>query len=148
MQRKNMTMFYISACVAIAGAVGYQYFVKQVPVSLNPIVSVIAMYLAVLVLGAILLPLFPAKGGLLQHIRQLSWIQLALAVSILMIELGFLLMYRYGWNLGTGNLVTGVFINLILVGLGVTLLGEKVSVVNAIGIALCILGVALVGYRP
>ena len=72
MQRKNMTMFYISACVAIAGAVGYQYFVKQVPVSLNPIVSVIAMYLAVLVLGAILLPLFPAKGGLLQHIRQLS----------------------------------------------------------------------------
>ena len=65
-----------------------------------------------------------------------------------MIELGFLLMYRYGWNLGTGNLVTGVFINLILVGLGVTLLGEKVSVVNAIGIALCILGVALVGYRP
>lgn len=64
-----------------------------------------------------------------------------------MIELGFLLMYRYGWNLGTGNLVTGVFINLILVGLGMTLLGEKVNLVNAIGIAFCILGVALIGYR-
>jgi hypothetical protein len=52
-------------------------------------------------------------------------------------------MYRYGWNLGTGNLVTGVFINLVLVGLGMTLLGEKVNIVNAIGIAFCILGVAL-----
>jgi hypothetical protein len=31
-----MTMFYISACVAIVGAVGYQYFVKRVPASLNP----------------------------------------------------------------------------------------------------------------
>ena len=143
-----MTMFYFSAGVAIAGAVGYQYFVKRVPVSINPIVSVIAMYLAVLVLGGILLLLFPAEGGLRQHIRQLSRVQLALAVSIMMIELGFLLMYRYGWNLGTGNLVTGVFINLILVGLGVTLLGEKVSTVNVIGIAFCILGVALVGYRP
>lgn len=140
-------MFYISACVAIAGAVGYQYFVKRVPVSLNPIVSVIGMYVAVLALGVILLPLFPADGGLVHHFRQLSWIQLALAVSVMMIELGFLMMYRYGWNLSTGNLVTGVVINLILVGLGVTLLGEKVSIVNAIGIAFCILGVALISYR-
>ncbi len=147
MQSKNMTMFYISACVAIAGAVGYQYFVKRVPVSLNPIVSVIAMYVAVLALGVILLPLFPADGGLLHHLRQLSWIQLALAVSVIMIELGFLMMYRYGWNLSTGNLVTGVVVNIILVGLGMTLLGEKVNIVNAIGIAFCILGVALISYR-
>jgi drug/metabolite transporter (DMT)-like permease len=147
MQSKNMTMYYISACVAITGAVGYQYFVKRVPVSLNPIVSVIGMYVAVLALGVVLLPLFPPDGGLRHHLRQLSWIQLALAVSVMMIELGFLMMYRYGWNLSTGNLVTGVFINLVLVGLGVTLLGEKVNLVNAIGIAFCILGVALISYR-
>jgi hypothetical protein len=49
--------------------------------------------------------------------------------------------------LGTGNLVTGVVINLVLVGLGVILLGEKVSIVNAIGIVFCILGVALISYR-
>jgi uncharacterized membrane protein len=40
-----------------------------------------------------------------------------------------------------------VFINFILVGLGVTLLGEKVSIVNAIGFVFCILGVVLIGYR-
>jgi drug/metabolite transporter (DMT)-like permease len=65
-----------------------------------------------------------------------------------MIELGFLLMYRFGWSLGTGNLVTGVFVNIILVGFGVALLGEKVNFVIAIGIAFCILGVALISYRP
>jgi drug/metabolite transporter (DMT)-like permease len=147
MQSKNMTMYYISACVAIVGAVGYQYFVKRIPVSLNPIVSVIGMYVGVLALSVILLPLFPAEGGLLHHFRQLSWIQLALAASIIMVELGFLLMYRYGWSLSTGNLVTGVFINIILVGLGVTLLGEKVNFIDAIGVAFCILGVALISYR-
>jgi uncharacterized membrane protein len=57
-------------------------------------------------------------------------------------------MYRYGWNLSTGNLVTGVIINLILVGLGLTLLGEKVNTINSIGITLCIFGVALISYRP
>ena len=65
-----------------------------------------------------------------------------------MIELGFLLMYRYGWSLSTGNLVTGVFVNIILVGLGAALLGEKISLLNAVGIALCILGVALISIRP
>ena len=65
-----------------------------------------------------------------------------------MIELGFLLMYRYGWPLGTANLVTGVFINTTLVGLGIILLGEKISAFNAIGVVFCILGVALIGYRP
>ena len=148
MKRKNMTMFYLSAFVAIAGAVGYQYFIKRVPASINPMVSVIGMYLAVLALSIVLLPLFPAEGGLRDHFRQLSWIQLALAATVFMIELGFLLMYRYGWSLSTGNLVTGVFVNIVLVALGVTLLGEKVSPVNAVGIAFCILGVVLISYRP
>lgn len=65
-----------------------------------------------------------------------------------MIELGYLLMYRYGWNLSTSNLITGVIINLTLIGIGVMLLGERLSLVNALGVALCILGVVLVGYRP
>jgi drug/metabolite transporter (DMT)-like permease len=63
-----------------------------------------------------------------------------------MIELGFLLMYRYGWKLSTGSLVTGVFIHIILLGLGTILLGEHVSKVNLIGIACSILGVALISY--
>lgn len=141
-------MYYISAFVAILGAVGYQYFVKRVPVTLNPIVSVIGMYVAVLAIGVILLPFIPPEGGLIKHIRQLNWIQLALAVSVLMIELGFLLMYRYGWNLSTGNLITGVFVNIILVGVGITLLGEKMSLINTIGIILSIIGVTLISYRP
>ena len=133
-------MYYISAVVAILGAVGYQYFVKQVPASINPVVSVIAMYVAVLAIGILLLPLIPPEGGIIKHIRQLNWIQLALAASVIMIELGFLLMYRYGWNLSTGNLITGVFVNIILVVLGILLLGEKMNLINTLGIILSIVG--------
>lgn len=74
--------------------------------------------------------------------------QIAVAVSVFLIELGFVLMYRAGWNLSSGNLVTGVFINIILVGLGLFLLREKVTLINAIGIALSIIGVAMISYRP
>jgi drug/metabolite transporter (DMT)-like permease len=140
-------MFYISALVAILGGVGYQFFVKRVPVTINPLVNVIAVYIAVIVLCIMLLPLFPLEGGLRSHLKQLSWLQLALAVSVAMIELGFLLMYRYGWNLSTGNLITSVFINVTLVIIGVSLLSEKLSGINLLGIALSIAGVALISYR-
>lgn len=141
-------MYYFSALIAIIGSVGYRYLVKQVPSSINPLVSVIGMYIAVLVLSVFLLPFFPARGGLSLHFRQLNWIQLGLAISVIMVELGLLLMYRYGWLLSTGNLVASVFINIILVALGVIILGENLSPINAIGIALSIVGVALISYRP
>ena len=141
-------MFYFSALIAILGAVGYQFFIKRVPADINPVVSVIAVYGVVLLLGISLLPFFPAEGGLLKHIRQLNWVQAAVATCVLLLELGFLLMYRYGWNLSTGNLVTGVFINIILFAIGMAFLGEKVSLVNAIGIGISILGVALISYHP
>ena len=144
-QKNDYVLYFCWGCYRWRG--GLPNFVKRVPNSINPIVSVIAMYVAVLAMGVALLTLFPTDGSLLHHFRQLSWIQLALAVSVIMIGLGFLLMYRYGWNLSSGNLVTGVVVNLILVGLGVILLGEKVNVVNGIGFVFCILGVALISYR-
>jgi len=140
-------MYYLSALVAIIGAVGYQYYVKRVPTSINPVVSVLVQYVAVLVFGFGLLLFFRPEGGLRAQLQQITWVQVALAVTVLLIELGFLMMYRSGWNLSTGNVITGVVVNIVLVGLGVGLLGEKVTVVNAIGIALSILGVALISYR-
>ncbi|RCK74898.1 MAG: Membrane protein [Anaerolineae bacterium] len=141
-------MYLISALLAILGGVTYHHFVKRIPATIHPIVSIVGIYVGVLLLSGTLLALFPPVEGYRFHFRQLSWVQFAVAVSVFLIELGFVLMYRAGWNLSTGNLVTGVFINIILVGLGLFLLREKVSLINAIGIALSIIGVAMISYRP
>ena len=142
-----MPIFYLSAVIAITGAVGYQYFAKRIPLSLNPIVSVTVMYAGVLVFCLILMQFFPIEGGIQMHLRQINWIQFIMAVCVILGQVGFLLMYRNGWNLSSGNLVSGVFINIILIALGVGLLGEKISLVNFIGIFFSILGVALIGFR-
>jgi drug/metabolite transporter (DMT)-like permease len=49
--------------------------------------------------------------------------------------------------LSSGNLVTGVFINISLVGLGFLLLHEKISLINFLGIILSIIGVAMMSYH-
>ena len=112
-------MYYVSGMLAVIGAVSYHYFVRRVPASLSPVVAVIGIYIAVLLLGVTLLPFFPPEGGLAKHIRQLSWIQIGGAGSVFMLELGFILMYRHGWNISSGNLITGAIVNAALLGLGV-----------------------------
>ena len=89
-------MFYISALLAIMGAACYQFFVKRIPPGINPVISVIGIYLAVLIMSGVLLLIFPVEGGLGNQIKQLNWVQLAVAGSVLLVELGYLLMYRSG----------------------------------------------------
>ncbi|MBC8257973.1 MAG: hypothetical protein H8E38_03065 [SAR324 cluster bacterium] len=106
------------------------------------------MYLAALILGLALLLIFPVEGGLTLHFRQLNWIQFAIAASVMMVNFGYLWMFRAGWDLSTAGLVTGVIINLLLVALGVLFFAEQKSLINAVGIFFCILGVALINYNP
>lgn len=139
--------YYLSATIAILGTVSYHYFVKKVPSTISPVVSIIGIYITVLPIMLGIMVLFPEKGGLAAQFRQLNWVQFAIAVSILFMEMGFLLMYRSGWDLSVGNIVTGVFINFILVAIGVVLLREQLNLINIAGAVLCIAGVAMIGYR-
>jgi drug/metabolite transporter (DMT)-like permease len=143
-----MWMYYVPALIAIAGSIGYHFFLKQLGPDINPIVSVIGLYLAVLIVTPVLFFLFPLEGGLLANMRQLNWIQVALALSVLGIELGFLLMYRAGWQISTGNIVTGVATNIALIVIGLLMFSEKLTPVQALGVVLSLVGVVLIQYKP
>lgn len=145
---KNVLLFNSSAGIAILATVAYHFFVKKIPSGINPIVSVIGIYAVVLVVSVAILPFVIEKGTLIENFRQLNWIQVVLAVVVLGMEMGFLLMYRYGWSLSVGNVVTGVVINIVLMAIGVLFLRERLSTLNIAGLLMCITGVAMVGYRP
>ena len=72
---------------------------------------------------------------------------MALAVSVMMIEFGFMMMYRYGWYLSMVNRITSVFSNQLMVVLGIFFLAANINVINAVGILVCISCVALVNYK-
>lgn len=101
----------------------------------------------VLVLSLMALPFAISRQEIPLHVAKIGWIQFGIAVVVLGMELGFLLMYRYGWDLSVGNVVTRVFINIILAAIGIGLLKEQLSALNMVGIVLCIAGVAMVGWR-
>lgn len=133
--------------LAIACTVGYHLVLKLTPPGVNPLLSLLVTYTLVTVLfGAVLLAA-PGEFAWRQEVRQLNWTALALAVAIVGLDLGFLFLYRSGFEVSLGALVTQSAAAMVLLVVGVVAFREKLSPENALGIVLCLVGLWLVNRR-
>lgn len=73
-----------------------------------------------------------------------DWTVFALAAAVVLLDLGFLLLYRAGSDISLGQLITLSASALILLGVGVAFFQERLTAVNVGGIALCIVGLWLI----
>ena len=140
-----MPLFWLS--IAILCTVGYHLVLKVTPVGVNPLLSLMLTYaLVALVFGVILLV---APGGFewRQELRHLNWTALALAVVIVGLDLGFLYLYRGGFEVSLGALVTQSAAAMLLLVVGVAVFREKLSAANVAGLVLCLVGLWLVNRR-
>ncbi|KPV49395.1 hypothetical protein SE17_32865, partial [Kouleothrix aurantiaca] len=79
---------------------------------------------------------------------QINWAIAALALAVVGIELGFLLAYRAGWGISVAALVTNVAVTILLVPFGLALFAETLAWTQVAGIAICLLGLLLMNFRP
>ncbi|MBS1199640.1 MAG: putative integral rane protein duf6 [Proteobacteria bacterium] len=133
--------------LAIVSTFGYHLVIKLTPGAVNPLVSLAVTYATVTVLFAAAAVLVPDGVPLRESLRQVNWTALALAGTIVGLDLGFLLLYRSGFDLSLGQLVTQSVAALMLIIVGVAAFRERLSLANVAGIALCIVGLWLISRR-
>ena len=133
--------------VAIACTVGYHLVLKLTPAGVNPLLSLLVTYALVTVLFGALLAASPGGFEWRQEVRQLNWTAIALAVAIVGLDLAFLFLYRSGFAVSLGALVTQSSAAMLLLVVGVAVFREKLSLANSAGIVLCLLGLWLVNRR-
>ena len=133
--------------LAIACTVAYHIVLKLTPTSANPLLSLLVSYTAVAALFGVLLVAAPGAFEWRQEIRQLNWTAVALAIAIVGLDLGFLFLYRSGYAVSLGALVTQSAAALLLLFVGIGVFRERLSMANAVGLALCIAGLWLVNRR-
>jgi multidrug transporter EmrE-like cation transporter len=104
--------------------------------------------LVTLLLGAILV-VSPGGGGFewRHELRQVNWTAFALAAVIIGLDLGFLFLYRSGFEVSLGALVTQSAAAMLLLAIGVAVFREKLSIANVGGLVLCLAGLWLVNRR-
>ena len=142
-----MFLFYFSISLAILSSALYHFSQKLIPAGVHPIVSVIVTYAVSLVLCFILLIFIPPENGLVAAFKQLNWATILLAISIIGLEVGFLLVYRSGWHLGLAAVLVNVVASLMLVPVTIFLFRDKISWVNVLGIFVCLAGLVMLNWK-
>lgn len=133
--------------IAIVATVGYHLTLKLTPAAANPFLSLAVTYAIVTAVFVALYVTLPGSASLREALQQLNWTALGLAGAIVFLDVGFLMLYRSGFNVSLGLLVTQSAAALLLLLLGVAFFREKLSPANIGGILLCILGLWLIHRR-
>ena len=142
-----MTLFYASISLALLSSVLYHVFQKATSSAVNPAIGLMVTYAVAFGLSALLLLIYPLKSTVVAALRQVNWASVALAFSILGLELGFLLAYRAGWNISVAAIAANAAAGLALLPTGTLLFRERPSIVNLVGVFVCIVGLIMVSVR-
>jgi len=133
--------------LAIVATVGYHLVLKVTPANVNPVLSLAATYMVVSVALVTVYLLAPAATPAREAVKLLNWTVFALAAAIIFLDVGFLMLYRSGFDVSLGQLVTQSAAALLLLGLGVVLFRERLNLANLAGIALCVVGLWLINRK-
>ena len=134
----------IALALAIGSTVAYHLVAKLVPAGASPVATLLTAYVFGSLLCAGILLVMPAEAGFRSHFTQVNWTAPALATSIILIDLAFILLYRSGFPVSFGALVTQVAAAIALLGVGYLFFKDRLTITNVVGVALCLAGLWLV----
>lgn len=133
--------------IAIVSTVAYHVVLKVTPPAASPFLSLAISYATGSLVFLVLYAVMPGGVTLRTGLQALNWTALALAAAVVLLDLGFLFLYRSGFDISLGQLITQSAGALILLGVGVAFFQERLSALNVGGIALCIVGLWLINTR-
>jgi multidrug transporter EmrE-like cation transporter len=133
--------------LAIIATVAYHLVLKVIPAGANPFLSLAVTYAVVTAVFLVLFAASPGATMLRVSMSALNWTAIGLAAAIALLDVGFLMLYRSGFNVSLGQLVTQSAAALLLLLIGVAFIREKLSLGNIGGIVLCVAGLWLIGRR-
>ena len=131
----------------VGSVVLYQVSTKLLPKGLNHWHALMLFYTLALMLTVIMTLFDRPTRSLLEDMRKLNWAVPLVALSVVGIELGWILVFRAGAGLSLTGLVVNVAVAVIVIPIGLLFFSEKISLVNVVGMALCLVGLVLISQK-
>jgi multidrug transporter EmrE-like cation transporter len=139
---ETMQMLWLG--IAIAGTVGYHVVLKLTPAGANPFLSLAITFALGSVAYLGIYAVTPGTASLRVDLGQLNWTTVALAAVVVCLDLSFMMLYRTGFDVSLGQLITQSGAALLLLLLGVAYFAETLTLANIAGILLCVAGLWLI----
>jgi len=133
--------------VTIVSAAAYHIVLKLTPTGVNPYLSLAVTYFVVTAAFALAYVAMPGSGTARAAFGQLNWTAWILGIVIVFLDFAFLMMYRGGFDVSLGQIVSQSGTALLLLLIGTAFFSEKLSLANVAGILLCVAGLWLISRR-
>jgi drug/metabolite transporter (DMT)-like permease len=139
-------IYYFPLILTVVANLYYHIAQKNTSNKINPFFSLFITYFFAMLLSAIIIIFYKHKNTFVENIKELNWSAFLLGIVIVLLELGFLLAYRLGWNISTTQIISTITVTIILAPIGKIFFKESISFINIVGIGVSIVGVILMNY--
>ncbi len=134
-------MMFLSVALVVVSNIFYHITQKSTPGSVNPFGALFVTYLTAMLLTVAGMFIYrPEGGGAMQVFKGINWTSFVLGLAILGLEVGTLLMYRSGWQISLGALVSNIALAVLLIPIGLLIYHESLSASKIAGMLLCVAG--------
>jgi drug/metabolite transporter (DMT)-like permease len=139
--------YIIPIIIIIISNIVYHITTKNIPKEANSFLSLAITYLVGMVMAIAMYCLTSKPSKILTDVNKLNWTSYILGLAILGVEIGYLYMYRVGWNISKGSLIANVSLAILLIIIGVLLYKEHIGLYQIIGIVCCMVGLIFVNLK-
>ena len=134
--------------LVILSNVMYQLCARRMPNSVDPFAALTVTYLVGAAASLLLYLLLHKSGNIIEEFSQINWVPFIFGLVIVGIEVGWIFVYRAGWQVSTAPIVQSAIVAVILIILGFLLFKESMTWNKILGIAVCILGLFFINLKP
>lgn len=142
-----MFIYVFSIFLIVASNILYNICQKSTPKGVNPFTSLLITYLTATLLTVIAFQFNKTDKSFFTSLKELNWTSFVLGISIVGLELGYLMAYRAGWNISVGSLVANIFLAVLLIPIGIMFFKESFELNKILGVAFCLLGLLLINKK-
>ena len=136
----NIILLWPIALVVVSN-VFYHICAKSMPERIDPFAALTVTYLVGALVSLICDYILGNGDNILHEYRQFNWTPFVLGMAIVGLEVGNIFMYKVGWNLNTGYLVSSAILAVALLFIGFLIYGEVITWTKVIGILICMVGI-------
>lgn len=122
----------------------YQVCAKSVPDKINPFASLTITYLVGALMSLILYFVLNKGGNLINEYKHVNWAPFVLGLVIVGLEVGYIYMYKAGWQVSVAQIVQAAIIAVLLIFIGYWFYKEAITWNKVVGIVVCLGGLFLI----
>lgn len=138
---------YWPLCLVVLSNVLYNISSKSVPAGASPWTVLVITYLVSSLLSFVAFFIFEDNRNFLASLQKLDWTVVALGLSMVGLEIGYIFIYRSGWKLSVASLLVNIILAIILLLIGLFIYREHLNMQQFLGIILCIAGCSLLIFQ-